>query len=136
MDFIYLGQFRDGQFDWLMSLFGLPFVIGTLLLLYLAFMTSFGRVELSLGQAGLLRLRKGGLGIYVTRTTPLAEVLSAELSAQAAAEDNGVSMRYACVLRLRAGGEWRFPTGENREQASWLAAFLTDQIGQRRERGV
>jgi hypothetical protein len=132
--FIYWDQLSAGHVDWLMALLGLTFVACAGLLLYLAFMASFGRVELALARDGMLRLRKGGLGLYSTRTVSWADVLSAELWVDAQPEDNGVSVRYACVIRLRQGDEWRFATGDSREQAVWLAGYLSGQVGLRQDR--
>jgi hypothetical protein len=63
MWFIYGAQFRKGQFDLAQSLFGLPFLIGTLILLTAITHLLFGRWEIALRSgAGTVFVGVGPLG--------------------------------------------------------------------------
>ena len=49
---IYGRQIKSGEFNWMLSLFGLPFLIGSVILFGVAFMSTFGRVIIQSGQDG------------------------------------------------------------------------------------
>lgn len=114
---------------WSVFLFGLLFVVSAVVLLHLAFMTTFGQIELALTREGLLRLREGGLGIYTTRTAAWSDLISAESREFARFTPRyGVRRSQACLLRLRPEKEWRLETDGNREEAAWIARYLCERI--------
>ncbi len=129
---IYGSQIKAGKFDWVMSLFGLPFLVGSCFLFGLTFMLTFGRVVVESGQDGRLRIRKGGLGLYWTKSVPWLDVVSAEVEENTSRRKGGYQTTYACLLKLRSGDVLRVGTGGDRAQAGWLARYLAGRIYLRR----
>jgi hypothetical protein len=129
---IYGGQIKSGEFNWLLSLFGLPFLAGSVILFGVAFMSTFGRVTVESGQDGVLRIRKGGLGIYWTKSAAWMDVVSAEVVEETRRRKGSYTTSYACVLKLRQGDPLKIGTGADREQAAWLARYLAGRIYLRR----
>ncbi len=129
---IYGTQIKSGQFNWMLSLFGLPFLVGSVFLFGIAFMSTFGRVLVESGQDGLLRIRKGGLGLYWTKSAAWTDVVSAEVIEKTNRRKGGYTIGYACVLTRRQGSPLEIDTGADREQAAWLARYLAGRIYLRR----
>ena len=129
---IYGTQIKSGQFNWVMSLFGLPFLVGSVFLFGIAFMSTFGRVIVESGQDGLLRIRKGGLGLYWTKSAAWMDVVSAEVEEETKRRKGSYTISYACVLKRRQGAPLEIDTGADREQAAWLARYLAGRIYLRR----
>jgi hypothetical protein len=129
---IYGPQIKSGEFSWMMSLFGLPFLAGSVILFGVAFMSTFGRVIVESGQDGLLRIRKGGLGLYWTKSAAWMDVVSAEVVEETRRRKGNYTTSYACVLKLRQGGSLTIGTSTDREQAAWLARYLAGRIYLRR----
>lgn len=59
---IHGSQIKKGEFDLTMSLFGLPFLIGTIILGSVVLMSLFGKVEVTLGQKSKVFLGVGPIG--------------------------------------------------------------------------
>lgn len=60
---IYGSQIAKGQFEWAQSLFGIPFLVGTLVLVPITLMTVFGKVAVrSSGDQGNVFIGVGPLG--------------------------------------------------------------------------
>lgn len=59
---IYGSQIAKGKFDLTMSLFGIPFLLGTLLFGSIALMSAFGKVEVSIGRESFLFIGVGPFG--------------------------------------------------------------------------
>ncbi len=59
---IYGSQIASGEFDLLMSLFGLPFLIGSIIFWALALMAINGKVEVSIGHESKVFVGIGSLG--------------------------------------------------------------------------
>ena len=129
---IYGPQIKSGEFSWLMSLFGLPFLAGSVILFGVAFMSTFGRVIVESGQDGLLRIRKGGLGLYWTKSAAWMDVVSAEVVEETRRRKGNYTTSYACVLQQRQGALLKIDTGADQEQAAWLARYLAGRIYLRR----
>lgn len=119
---------ENGLYSLPVFLFGLLVAIGVAVLMPLAFMATFGRIELTLSREGLLRLRKGGLGIYVTRTASWSDLVSAESREIVSFSSKRAYLSHACLIRLGQGREWRFETDGSREQADWIARYLSERI--------
>jgi len=61
---IYGSQIASGKFDLFMSLFGIPFLIGTIVIGSLAAMTVFGKIVLTVNQtSGSVFTGVGGIGV-------------------------------------------------------------------------
>lgn len=60
---IYGTQIKNGSFNWMMSLFGLPFLVGSIFLISATLMAIFGKVEVRLrGRRGTIFVGIGSLG--------------------------------------------------------------------------
>lgn len=129
---IYGTQIKSGEFNWMLSLFGLPFLAGSVFLFGIAFMATFGRVIVESGPDGLLRIRKGGLGLYWTKSAAWLDVVSAEVVEETKRRKGSYHISYACVLTRRQGSPLEIDTGADREQAAWLARYLAGRIYLRR----
>ena len=129
---IYGMQIKSGEFSWMLSLVGLPFLIGSVILFGVAFMSTFGRVIIESGQDGLLRIRKGGLGLYWTKSAAWMDVVSAEVVEETRRRKGSYTISYACVLKQRQGDPLKIDTGADRGQAAWLARYLAGRIYLRR----
>jgi len=129
---IYGMQIKLGQFSWIATLFGLPFLAGAVCLFGIAFMATFGRVIIESGQDGRLRIRKGGLGLYWTKSAAWMDVVSAEVEEETKRRKGSYTISYACVLKRRQGSPLEIDTGADREQAAWLARYLARRIYLRR----
>ena len=129
---IYGSQIKSGQFSWVMSLFGLPFLAGSVILFLVAFMATFGRVIVESGQDGVLRIRKGGLGLYWTNSAPWLDVVSAAVEEKTRRRKGGYQVSYECVLQLRSGKTLSIGSGSRREPVAWLARYLAGRIYLRR----
>lgn len=129
---IYGMQIKSGQFSWIATLFGLPFLAGSVFLFSITFMATFGRVIVESGQDGRLRIRKGGLGLYWTKSAPWLDVVSAEVEENTSRRKGCYQTTYSCLLKLRSGDALRVGTGGDRVQAGWLARYLARRIYLRR----
>jgi len=129
---IYGMQIKAGKFSWIATLFGLPFLAGSVFLSIITFMSTFGRVIVESGQDGKLRIRKGGLGLYWTKSAAWMDVVSAEVEEVTTQRKSGYQTSYGCVLKLRQGGPLRVGTSSDRSQAAWLARYLAGRIYLRR----
>jgi hypothetical protein len=125
---IYGMQIAKGEFNLVMSLFGLPFLAGSVFLIALTVMAVAGRCVVELA-GGKFSIRTGALGIYRTQTAAWDDVLSCRLTEATGRGRSSYSTTYqvevACEgdKTLRLGG-----TGAERETVLWLSRFLTGRI--------
>jgi len=129
---IYGMQVKAGKFSWVATLFGLPFLAGSIFLFLITFMVTFGRVIVESGQDGVLRIRKGGLGLYWTKSASWLDVVSTEVEERTTRGKRGYRVSYECVLKLRTGKSLSIGTSSDRQQAAWLARYLARRIYLRR----
>lgn len=59
---IYGSQIRSGHFNLTMSLFGIPFLLGSIVLISISLMTIFGKVEVTIGRVSKVFTGIGTLG--------------------------------------------------------------------------
>jgi hypothetical protein len=125
---IYGMQIAKGEFNLVMSLFGLPFLAGSVFLIALTVMAVAGRCVVELA-GGKFSIRTGALGIYRTQTAAWDDVLSCRLTEATSRGRSSYSTTYqvevACEgdKTLRLGG-----TGAERETVLWLSRFLAGRI--------
>jgi len=60
---IYGSQILSGEFSLILSLFGLPFLIGSIFLISFTLMATVGKIEICLGRAGYVFKGVGSLGL-------------------------------------------------------------------------
>jgi hypothetical protein len=125
---IYGMQIAKGEFNLVMSLFGLPFLAGSVFLIALTVMAVAGRCVVELA-GGKFSIRTGALGIYRTQTAAWDDVRSCRLTEATSRGRSSYSTTYqvevACEgdKTLRLGG-----TGAERETVLWLSRFLAGRI--------
>ena len=116
---IYGGQFIRGHFDPVMSLFGIPFVLGSVCLIGLTLMAIWGKVEVSIGRSSNVFVGIGLLGW--TRRFEWAEVNSIrEELAQFQSRQAGV--RKTIVLEGRT--RLKFGVGLNEARLYYVLNVL------------
>lgn len=125
---IYGMQIAKGEFNWMMSLFGLPFLVGSAFLIAITVMAVAGRCVVELA-GGKFSIRTGAMGVYRTQSVAWDDVLSCRLTEATSRGRSAYSTTYhvevACEgdKTLRLGG-----TGAERATVLWLSRFLAGRI--------
>jgi len=125
---IYGTQIAKGEFSLVMSLFGIPFLAGSVVLIALTVMTVWGRCVVELA-GSKFSIRTGALGVYRTQSAAWDDVLSCRLTEATSRGRSSYSTIYqvevACAgdKTLKLGG-----TGAERETVLWLSRFLAGRI--------
>ena len=125
---IYGTQIAKGEFNWMMSLFGLPFLVGSFFLIALTVMSVCGRTVVELA-GGKFSIRTGALGIYRTQSAPWHDVRSCRLTEVSRRGRNSYSTSFQVEFKVDGGKDLRLSAaGVERENALWLARFLAGRI--------
>jgi hypothetical protein len=120
---IYGTQIFKGEFDWKLSLFGIPFVLGTLLFGTIALMSAFGQVVLE-QRNGVLLHRVGFLGLFWTRRRDWTGFERAELEESTR---RGYGSTWSIALK-GSGGEHGLGSGVDRERLAWVLRYLNAKL--------
>jgi len=123
---IYGSQLHKGEFDLKLSLFGIPFVLGTLLFGSIALMSAFGKVVLEVRNSGLVH-RVGFLGLSWTRRRDWTAYDRAELQESTRRGKNGYRTTHSIVLKGPAG-EHELGSGVDRERLAWVLRYLNARL--------
>lgn len=123
---IYGSQVLSGEFDWKLSLFGIPFVLGTLLFGSVAMMSAFGKVVLEV-RNGVLLHRVGFLGLLRTRRRDWTAFDHAELRETHHRGKGGYNATHSIVLKGPAG-EHELGTGVDRVRLAWALRYLNARL--------
>jgi len=123
---IYGTQIWKGEFNLTMSLFGIPFVLGTLLFGSLAMMSAFGKVVLE-QRNGVLLHRVGFLGLFWTRRRDWTAYDRAELEESARRGEGGYSTTWSIALK-GPDGEHGLGSGVDRERLAWALRYLNAKL--------
>ncbi|MFM2211145.1 MAG: hypothetical protein RL639_339 [Verrucomicrobiota bacterium] len=125
---IYGTQIAKGEFNLMMSLFGLPFLLGSVALIGLTVMTVCGRTIVELA-AGKFSIRTGALGVYRTRSAAWHDVRSCRLTEVSRRSRNSYSTSFQVEFKVDGGKDLEVSAaGVERETALWLARFLAGRI--------
>ncbi|MFN5056851.1 MAG: hypothetical protein ACK5FI_02565 [Verrucomicrobiota bacterium] len=125
---IYGMQIAKGEFNWMMSLFGLPFLVGSVALIGLTVMSVAGRTIVELA-GGKFSIRTGALGVYRTQSAPWLEVRSCSLTEATKRGRSSYSTTYQVEFKVDGAKDLRLSAaGVDRENALWLARFLAGRI--------
>jgi hypothetical protein len=125
---IYGTQIAKGEFSLVMSLFGIPFLAGSVVLIALTVMTVWGRCVVELA-GSKFSIRTGALGVYRNQSAAWDDVLSCRLTEATRRGRSSYATTYqvevACAgdKTLKLGG-----TGAERETVLWLSRFLAGRI--------
>jgi hypothetical protein len=125
---IYGTQIAKGEFNLVMSLFGLPFLAGSVLLIALTVMTVWGRCVVELA-GGKFSIRTGALGVYRTQSAAWDDVLSCRLTEATSRGRSSYSTTYQVEIACEGGQTLKLGgTGAEREAVLWLSRFLAGRI--------
>jgi len=125
---IYGTQIAKGEFNWMTSLFGLPFLVGSVFLIGLTMMSVAGRTVVELA-GGRFMLRVGALGVYRTQSAPWADVRACRLTEVTRRGRNSYSTSFQVEVKVDGAKDLELSTaGVDRETALWLARFLAGRI--------
>lgn len=124
---IYGMQIKKGEFNLMMSLFGLPFLAGSIFLIGLTAMAVAGRCIVEV-VAGQLRIRTGAFGLYRTRTAPWSEITSCRLVESSRRGRNSYATSYQVELAVENGKPLVIGMGAERSTMLWLSRYLAGRI--------
>jgi len=125
---IYGMQIKQGKFDLMMSLFGLPFLVGSFFLIALTVMSVCGRTIVELA-GGKFSIRTGALGVYRTQSAPWSDVRSCRLTEATQRGRSSYATTYQVEFKVDGAKDLRLSAaGVERENALWLARFLAGRI--------
>ena len=125
---IYGMQIAKGEFNWMMSLFGLPFLVGSFFLIALTVMSVCGRTIVELA-GGKFSIRTGALGVYRTQSAPWHDVRSCRLTEATRRGRNSYSTSFQVEFKVDGAKDLQLSAaGVERENALWLARFLAGRI--------
>jgi hypothetical protein len=125
---IYGTQINQGKFNLMMSLFGLPFLLGSIALIGLTVMSVCGRTIVELA-GGKFSIRTGALGVYRTRSAAWHDVRSCRLAEVSRRSRNSYSTSFQVEFKVDGGKDLELSAaGVERETALWLARFLAGLI--------
>jgi len=124
---IYGSQIYKGTFDPTLSLFGIPFVLGTLVFGSLALMALCGKHRLEV-QGDVLRHRVGFLGVYWTRRRRWSDYERAEINETTSrTRRGGYSVQHQVLLK-GPSQEYTCCTGVRRERLAWAVKYLNAKL--------
>ena len=125
---IYGTQIAKGEFSLWLSLFGIPFLAGSVILIALTVMTVWGRCVVELAR-GKFSIRTGALGVYRTQSAAWDDVLSCRLTEATSRGRSSYTTTYQVEVAVEGGKSLRFgATGAERETVLWLSRFLAGRI--------
>ena len=125
---IYGTQIVQGKFNWMMSLFGLPFLVGSVALIGLTIMAVAGRTVVELA-GGKFSVRTGALGVYRTKSSAWHDVRSCRLTEAKRRGRNSYHTSFQVEFKVDGGEDLKLSVaGVERETALWIARFLAGRI--------
>ena len=125
---IYGTQVAKGKFQLVQSLFGLPFLAGSIFLIAFTAMAVAGRCVVELA-GGRLSVRTGAFGVYRTRSVAWDDVLSCRLTEVSRRGRNSYSTVYQVEVAVEGGKPLTLGgMGTERATMLWVSRFLAGRI--------
>lgn len=125
---IYGSQLAKGEFNLLMSLFGLPFLAGSVFLVAMTAMTVAGRSVVEQA-GGKFSIRTGALGVYRTQAAAWDEVLACRLTEASRRGRTSYNTTYQVEVDVEGGRTLKLGgAGAERATMLWVARFLAGRI--------
>ena len=125
---IYGTQIAKGEFNWMLSLFGLPFLVGSFFLIAITVMAVAGRCVVELA-GGKFSIRTGALGVYRTQSAAWDDVVSCRLTEATSRGRSSYTTTYQVEVEVEGGKPLKFGgTEAERETVLWLSRFLAGRI--------
>ena len=125
---IYGTQIAKGEFNWMLSLFGIPFLAFSVHLIAITVMAVAGRCVVELA-GGKFSIRTGALGVYRTQSAAWDDVVSCRLTEATSRGRSSYTTTYQVEVEVEGGKPLKFGgTGAERETVLWLSRFLAGRI--------
>ena len=125
---IYGTQIAKGEFNLWISLFGIPFLAGSVLLIAITVMAVAGSCVVELA-GGKFSIRTGALGVYRTQSAAWDDVVSCRLTEATSRGRSSYTTTYQVEVEVEGGKPLKFGgTGAERETVLWLSRFLAGRI--------
>ena len=125
---IYGTQIAKGEFNLWISLFGIPFLAGSVLLIAITVMAVAGRCVVELA-GGKFSIRTGALGVYRTQSAAWDDVVSCRLTEATSRGRSSYTTTYQVEVEVEGGKPLKFGgTEAERETVLWLSRFLAGRI--------
>ena len=125
---IYGTQIAKGEFNWMLSLFGIPFLAFSVPLIAITVMVVAGRCVVELA-GGKFSIRTGALGVYRTQSAAWDDVVSCRLTEATSRGRSSYTTTYQVEVEVEGGKPLRFGgTGAERGTVLWLSRFLAGRI--------
>ena len=124
---IYGTQIAKGKFELFQSLFGLPFLVGSVFLIAVTAMAVAGRSVVELA-GGRLNLRTGALGIYRTKSADWRDVRGCRQTEVTRRGRSSYATSYQVEVAVEGAEPLRFGVGAERETMLWVTRFLAGRI--------
>ena len=125
---IYGTQIAKGEFNLWISLFGIPFLAGSVLLIAITVMAVAGRCVVELA-GGKFSIRTGALGVYRTQSAAWDDVVSCRLTEATSRGRSSYTTTYQVEVEVEGGKPLKFGgTEAERATVLWLSRFLAGRI--------
>ena len=125
---IYGTQIAKGEFNWMLSLFGIPFLAFSVPLIAITVMVVAGRYVVELA-GGKFSIRTGALGVYWTQSAAWDDVVSCRLTEATSRGRSSYTTTYQVEVEVEGGKPLKFGgTEAERETVLWLSRFLAGRI--------
>ena len=125
---IYGTQIAKGEFNLWISLFGLPFLAGSIFLITLTVLSICGRTIVELA-GGKFSIRNGALGVYRTRSAAWHDIRSCRLTEASRRGGNNYGTRFDVEFKVDGAKDLKLSVDEaERETVLWLSRFLAGRI--------
>ena len=125
---IYGTQIAKGEFNWMLSLFGIPFLAFSVHLIAITVMAVAGRCVVELA-GGKFSIRTGALGVYRTQSAAWDDVVSCRLTEATSRGRSSYTTTYQVEVEVEGGKPLKFGgTEAERETVLWLSRFLAGRI--------
>lgn len=127
---IYGTQIAKGRFELALSLFGIPFLLGSVFLVGLTAMAVAGRCVVELA-GERFSVRVGALGVYRTRAVAWDAVRSCRLT-EVTRGGRNYSTTYQVEIEADGAKPLFFGSGAERATMLWVSRFLAGRIARGR----
>lgn len=125
---IYGTQIAKGEFNLVMSPFGIPFLAGSVILIAITVMVVAGRYVVELA-GGKFSIRTGALGVYWTQSAAWDDVLSCRLTEATRRGGKDYSPTFKVEIACDGGKTLELDrTGADRATLLWVSRFLAGRI--------
>lgn len=124
---LYGTQIYKGEFNLMMSLFGIPFLIGSVFLIGFTAMTVAGRQVIEL-KGGRLHVHAGAFGLRWGRSVDWRDVESVRLNESPMKARRSYGSTHEVEVVVRGDKPLSLGSGVDPERLRWMTRFLASRI--------